>query len=298
MRLCLGTVQFGMDYGIKGGRRPPEDAAAAIIGEAVDGGVDAIDTAAAYGEAESVVGRFLESHTGARDGLFIVSKFGTDAFGGAARADFGGRLVEAVRSSLAKLATDRLDACLCHVATAVRDEAVIEAMTAVKSEGLARKVGFSVYETDEALAAIDSGAVDFLQVPYSVLDQRMALAGVFEKAAARGVEVHVRSAFVQGLALMDADAVPDWLAGARRLVRDLEGLCADAGMTRRLLALAFVRRRNEASHLVFGVDNVRQLREILDDFSKPVPDTVLCEAERMFADVDPGLVMPNKWRKA
>lgn len=298
MKLCLGTVQFGMDYGIQGGRRPSASESAAIIGEAVSGGVDAIDTAAAYGEAESVVGRFLALHPGLRDGLFIVSKFGTDVFDGVARADFGGRLAEAVRSSLAKLAIDQLDAYLCHVATAVRDEAVIEAMMAVRSEGLARKVGFSVYETDEALAAIDSGAVDFLQIPYSVLDQRMARAGVFKKAAARGVEVHVRSAFVQGLVLMDADAVPDWLAGARRLVRDLEGLCSDAGITRRRLALAFVKRRNEISHLVFGVDNAWQLREILDDFSEPVPDAVLCEAERMFADVDPGLVMPNKWRKA
>ena len=298
MKLCLGTVQFGMDYGIQGGRRPSASESAAIIGEAVSGGVDAIDTAAAYGEAESVVGRFLALHPGLRDGLFIVSKFGTDVFDGVARADFGGRLAEAVRSSLAKLAIDQLDAYLCHVATAVRDEAVIEAMMAVRSEGLARKVGFSVYETDEALAAIDSGAVDFLQIPYSVLDQRMARAGVFEKAAARGVEVHARSAFVQGLALMDADAVPGWLAGARRLVRDLEGLCADAGTTRRRLALAFVRRRRGISHLVFGVDDARQLGEILADFQAPVADAVLDEAERMFADVDPGLVMPNKWRKA
>jgi len=297
MKLCLGTVQFGMDYGIQGGHRPSAADAAAIIGEAVSGGVDAIDTAAAYGEAESVVGRFLASRPGVRDGLFLVSKFGTDLFCGTARADFGGRLADAARSSIAKLATDRLDAYICHVATAVRDDAVIEAMASVKAEGLARKVGFSVYETDEAMAAIDSGAVDFLQVPYSVLDQRMARDGVFDKASARGVEVHARSAFVQGLALMDADAVPDWLYGARRLLRDLEGLCADAGTTRRRLALAFVRRRSGISHLVFGVDDSRQLGEILADFQAPVADDVLDEAERMFADVDPRLVMPNKWRR-
>ena len=298
MKLCLGTVQFGMDYGIQGGRRPSADAAVATLGEAVAGGVDAIDTAAAYGEAESVVGRFLTSRPAVRNGLFVVSKFGMDVFNGASRAEFGGRLVDAVRASLAKLATDRLDAYICHVASAVRDDSVMEAMSAVQSAGLARKVGFSVYETDEALAAIDSGAVDFLQVPYSVLDQRMASAGVFEKAAVRGVEVHARSAFVQGLALMDVNEVPDWLAGARRLVRDLEDLCVGAGITRRRLALAFVRRRSEVSHLVFGVDGVRQLHEILEDFSQPVPDDVLDEAGRRFAEVDSRLVMPNKWRRS
>ena len=298
MKLCLGTVQFGMDYGIQGGHRPSGDVAVSIIGEAVDGGVDAIDTAEAYGEAESVVGRFLSSRPGVREGLFIVSKFGLDACKGASGGECVDRLREAAERTLGRLGADRLDAYICHVSSAVRDDDVLEAMAGVRAAGLARKVGFSVYEVDEAEAALESGSVDFLQVPYSVLDQRMAIAGVLEKAVARGVEVHARSAFVQGLALMDAERVPEWLAGARRLVRDLEGLCSDAGITRRRLALAFVKRRNEISHLVFGVDNARQLREILDDFSEPVPNAVLCEAERMFADVDPGLVMPNKWRKA
>ena len=297
MKLCLGTVQFGMDYGIQGGRKPTVSEAVEIMGMAVDGGVDALDTAAAYGEAEKAIGRFLSMRPGVRAGMFLVSKFGTNVFDGVQRGEYASRLGAAARQSLGRLGTDRLDAYICHVATAVRDDAVIEAMASVKSEGLARKVGFSVYETDEAMAAIDSGAVDFLQVPYSVLDQRMARAGVFEKAAAHGVEVHARSAFVQGLALMDADAVPDWLDGARRLARSLEGLCADAGTTRRRLALAFVRRRRGISHLVFGVDGSRQLGEVLADFRAPVADEVLDEAERIFADVDPRLVMPNKWRK-
>ena len=297
MNLCLGTVQFGLDYGIQGGRKPTVPEAVEIMGMAVDGGVDAIDTAAAYGDAEMVVGRFLAMRPGVRDGMFLVSKFGTDVFEGAQRGEYAARLGAAMRQSLERLGTDRLDAYICHVATAVRDDAVLEAMAAVRSEGLARKVGFSVYETDEALAAIDSGAVDFLQVPYSVLDQRMALAGVFEKAEARGVEVHARSAFVQGLALMDAERVPEWLAAARPLLHRLEGLCVDAETTRRRLALAFVRRRGGISHLVFGVDDARQLREILADFSAPVADGVLDAAEQMFADVDPRLVMPNKWRK-
>ena len=297
MKLCIGTVQFGMDYGIQGGRRPSDDASAAIIGEAVDGGVDAIDTAAAYGGAESVVGRFLASRPGVRDRPFVVSKFGLDALNGAAAGACRGNLIEAARLSLGRMGVDCLDAYICHVPTAVRDDAVLEAMAGVREAGLARKTGFSVYEVDEAMAAIDSGVVDFLQVPYSVLDQRMAMAGVFEKAAARGVEVHSRSAFVQGLVLMDAESVPGWLDGAAKLVRALEGLCADSGVTRRRLALAFVRRRREVSHLVFGVDNLCQLREILADFSEPVADDVLDEAARMFADVDPCLVMPNKWRK-
>lgn len=297
MKLCLGTVQFGMDYGIQGGHRPSDSDAVAIIGEAVDGGVDAIDTATAYGDAENVVGQFLSARPDARDGLFIVSKFGTDIFEGARQGEHAARLCAAARRSLVRMGTDRLDAYICHVSSSVRDDAVLEAMTTARERGLARKIGFSVYEIDEAVSAINSGAIDFLQVPFSVLDQRMARAGVFEMAVSRGVEIHSRSAFVQGLALMSPENVPDRLAGARRLVGDLESLCAASGTTRRRLALAFVRRRSEISHLVFGVDDMQQLREVLEDFAAPVADDVLDEAARMFADVDPCLVMPNKWRK-
>ncbi len=296
MRLCLGTVQFGMDYGIQGGAMPCQNDALDIMRAAVEGGVDALDTAAAYGDAEVVVGRFLSMGNRIRESISIVSKFGAEAFVGAEPSDYGERLIIAARKSLSRLHTDFLDAYICHVPEMVGEEAVLSALTSLRGSGLARKVGFSVYEVDDAVAAIKSGVVDFLQVPYSVFDQRMARAGVFDLAATHGVEVHSRSAFVQGMALMEADLIPEWLAGARRLVLDLEAICAGAGTTRRRLALAFVKRRPDITHLVFGVDNRRQLEEVLGDFSAEVPSAALDEAERMFSEVDPALVMPNKWR--
>ena len=63
MKLCLGTVQFGMDYGVQGGSRPSVNEAVAMLDFAVQNGVDAIDTAAAYGTAEEVIGEFLASRT-------------------------------------------------------------------------------------------------------------------------------------------------------------------------------------------------------------------------------------------
>ena len=298
MKLCLGTAQLGMGYGIRGGAKPSLSAALSLLDIAVERGVDAMDTATAYGDAEAVLGRFFDSRPEVRDGVSVVSKFGMGVFDGADRHAYPDRLKRAVLESLARIGKDRLYGYLCHVSDAVRNEVVISAMAEVKRDGLADHVGFSVYEAEEAILAIKSGVVDLLQVPFSVFDQRMLHAGVLELAQRRGVEVHSRSAFVQGLALMDVAEVPDWLAGARRLVRDLEALCAAAGISRRRLALAFVRRRHEISHLVFGVDNVRQLGEIIDDFAGPVPEEVIEEAERMFTDVDPRLVMPNKWRMA
>lgn len=297
MRLCLGTVQFGGDYGIRGGRKPSVEDAVRMLDYATQNGVDAIDTAAAYGSAEEVVGEFLGRRTVSRDRLFIVSKFGTDVFEGVAPGEWGAALSAALARSLKRLKTDYLDAYVCHVATAVSNAAICEAMAQAKESGLVRHVGFSVYETDEAKSCAANGVYDFMQVPFSVLDQRMATGGALSAAAAKGMTVHARSAFVQGLALMEENEVPERLAAARPLVRRFGEFCATTGVSRRTLALAFVRRRWEISHLVFGVDNLEQLKENIAAFGETVPENVLDEAERIFHDVDSDLVMPNKWRK-
>lgn len=296
MRLCLGTVQLGVDYGICGGRRPSVEEAIRLLDYATQNGVDALDTAAAYGRAEEVVGEFLRRKTIPRNRLFITTKFGADVFTGSRPECWGAALETALSRSLDRLRTDYVDAFVCHVSGAATDEAMMEAMAKVKSTGRIRHVGVSVYEIEEACACLASPVCDFMQVPFSVLDQRMAREGVFAAAASRQMLVHARSPFVQGLALMRDAEIPDRLSAARPVVRALEDLCRTFGVTRRALALAYVRRQQAVSHLVFGVDGMDQLRENLASFSVSVPEEALTAAERQFGDVDPALVMPNKWR--
>lgn len=297
MRLCLGTVQFGMDYGVQGGSRPSVKDAVAMLDFAVRNGVDAIDTAAAYGTAEEVVGEFLAGGTTPRDAVQVISKFGMDIFGGASAEEFPNRLRSAAEKSLKRLRTDYLDAFICHVPSAAGDVAVVAAMAALKSAGLARHVGFSVYETAEAMACLDADAVDFIQAPFSVFDQRMKSSGALARAAANGVDVHTRSAFVQGLMLMSPESVPQHLADTKPYVEELESLCRERGITRRALALAYVKAQPEISHLVFGVDNMAQLKEIIADFNRNIPADTVSDIAARFASVPAEIFMPNKWRK-
>ena len=298
MKLCIGTVQFGMDYGVQGATRPSVADAVAMLDFATKNGVDAIDTAVSYGEAERVVGKFLALKTVPRESLQVISKFGMDVFAGDGAADCRKRLRAAAEESLTRLRTEYLDAFICHVPTAAGDAAVTEAMAALKDSGLARHVGFSVYGTDEARASLAADVVDFMQVPFSVLDQRMAKEGVFTAAEARGVDVHARSAFVQGLMLMPVESIPERVAAAKPYVAELEAQCRGCGITRRALALAFVKAQRGISHLLFGVDCMGQLREILEDFRLDVPREVVESIAARMADVPSEIFMPNRWRKA
>ena len=296
MRLCLGTVQFGMDYGVQGGSRPSLGDAVAMLDYATQNGVDAIDTAAAYGTAEEVVGEFLSRKTLPRESLQVISKFGTNIFDGAPVAEYAARLRAAAETSLRRVKCDYLDAYICHVPTAAGDSAIIEAMAVLKASGLVRHVGFSVYDPDQAQACLVADVVDFIQSPFSLLDRRMETSGALAAACAKGVDLHTRSAFVQGLMLMDVAKIPDHLVATRPIIRDLEAACAAAGLSRRALALAFVKANSNISHLVFGVDNMAQLKEIVADFGRPVDfGAVLSIADR-FAAVDPSIFLPNNWK--
>ena len=296
MRLCIGTVQFGMDYGVQGGMHPAVEDAVRMLDYATQNGVDAIDTAAAYGTAEEVVGEFLSRKTLPRESVQVISKFGTGIFEGASVADYAVRLRAAVETSLKRIWSDYLDAYICHVPTAAGDPAIIEAMAALKASGLVRHVGFSVYDPDQVRACLMSDVVDFIQSPFSFLDRRMATSGALAEARAKGVDLHTRSAFVQGLMLMDAAKIPEHLAVTRPVISDLEAACAEAGLSRRALALAFVKANPNISHLVFGVDNLEQLKEIVSDFDRSVDwDAVKFLADR-FAAVDPAIFLPNNWK--
>ncbi len=297
MGLCIGTVQFGMDYGVQGGKRPPLEDSLAMLDYATQNGVDAIDTAAAYGTAEEVVGEFLARRTLPRESLQVISKFGTKIFEGADAAAYPAHLRSAAETSLRRLRTDYLDAYICHDPVAAGNPAIIDAMATLKSAGLARHVGFSVYETSEAMACIPPETVDFVQAPFSILDQRMKTGGFLSAAAARGIDVHTRSAFVQGLMLMPLDAIPERLAATRPFVAELEAACVAHGITRRTLAIAYVRSQPQISHIVFGVDNIGQLKEIVHDFGEDVPAGMIEEIAARFTDIDQSIFMPNKWRK-
>lgn len=296
MKLCLGTVQLGISYGLNGRRPPSMDEAIEMMTYAVANGVDAFDTAVAYGSAEEIVGEFLQRRLCPRDKIQIITKFGMDIFGQGVDAGAGHKIRDAACRSLKRLKTDYLDAFLCHVPTSVYDQYVVEGLEALKRDGLARHVGITAYEVDDACACAASSSLDFLQIPLSVLDQRMVTRKVIAQCVTTGTVVHARSAFVQGLLLMDVNAVPPHLAGCIPVLREFSRLCADCGVDRRQVALSYVKRQQDVADLVFGVHDMEQLQETISDFNANVDVAVVDEIARQFSDVDANLFMPNKWR--
>ena len=299
MKLALGTVQFGMDYGIRGQCRPKESEAVRMLEFAVEHGIDNIDTADAYGCAEEIVGTFLKKSPVPREKLTLISKLLPHSLDDVPEERYFSVIRTGVLRTLERMRTDYLDVFLFHTAEYVFDPAKLDALAGLKREGLVRATGVSVYEVEEARAGILNPAVDFLQMPCSICDQRMERAGIFEFAARHGTRIHTRSAFLQGLLLMTEEEVPEFLKRARPMVTEIQRFCHARHLSPVEVALGYVRRLAPAvSQLVFGVDCMEQLKEDIQLFERPVDIESLEELGRKFTDLEADIVMPSLWKRA
>ena len=207
--LSLGTVALGVDYGIAAPGefgRPDEDDAIRLVREALDRGITLIDTAPAYGESERIVGRAA----GGDPRAIIATKVNPSI------RNPQSAIRNSLESSLRALGRDVLDIVQIHNATRamIEDGAITDALLEAQRRGLIRVIGASIYGEDAARAVIASAAYGVLQVALNALDQRM-LQEVIPSAAAAGIGVIVRSAFLKGALTPKAQWLPEPLAALR-----------------------------------------------------------------------------------
>jgi aryl-alcohol dehydrogenase-like predicted oxidoreductase len=279
MKLGLGTVQFGQAYGVSNtrGRVPPQDASA-ILDVARDAGITTLDTAANYGEAENVLAgvdtkgfRIVTKTIGLKNGLEAV--------------------VARARQSAQTL---RADTLLVHAASDLAGadgEKLWNAMRDLREQGLFRKIGISAYIADDPAALARRLKPDVMQIPFSLLDQRLLADGSLARLSDLGVELHARSLFLQGLLFLRPEQLPDKLKSAAPHLAAVQAKLQEAGTTKLAAALGFVRGRAEIGVALVGVTSRGELEEILAADKRPLPelDWTAC------ALTDETVLTPSLW---
>ncbi len=157
----------------------------ALLGGALDAGLDVIDTAECYYESERLIGRAVGHR---RKEFFLFTKCGHDQ--GIGLPEWTPRLVEAsVERSLRLLRTDRVDLLQLHSCDEkiLRKGDLLEALERLLSAGKTRFIGYSGDGAD-ALAAVRTGRFDVLQISISVADQE-AIELVVPEARAAGMGI-------------------------------------------------------------------------------------------------------------
>lgn len=294
--LALGTVQFGMEYGIQRGGRPDVDAACAMMERAVSRGVAAFDTAAAYGDAESVVGAFSRAHPDMLARTSIISKLAPGVIKpDMTRAEMERAALSAAEGSLSRIGASRLAAYLFHDSDMIFNDDAVAALCSVKSHGLTDAIGVSTYTPQQASRALSLDCVGAVQVPYCALDRRLDRAGIFDEAERRGVTIYARSSLLQGLLAMEPDALPEKMAFAAPYLARFREICARHGASPLEAALWHAASRRGIDFVVFGVDRMEQLDGYIDVFTTAPNEALLRDIAASFDDVPDRVVRPDLW---
>lgn len=258
--ISLGTVELGMDYGIASTGetlRPQEADAARLLHRALDLGVNLVDTARAYGEAEGVIGRALAAR---RREFHLVSKVQT--FPALSVEERRQRMEASAEESLRQLRTDALDLLLLHSGAAddLGGPELADTLDRLRDRGLTRFVGASVYGPAAALAALRTGRYDCLQIAWNLVDRR-AEAEVNRLAAESNVGLMIRSVVMRGALTHRFQFLPDSLAPVREAAGRMAALAAAHGLTLPELAYRYILSQPGPLTALVGTGRIAELEE-------------------------------------
>jgi len=265
-------------------KEPTEEEAADILRTASELGIKYYDTAAAYGRAEERMGKYAPKDARIISKL-LPQKLLPDPV-----------IKDEVQKSSRKV-NAHLNGYLYHTPENIYDKRLVGQLKQAKEEGYVDNIGVSVYEVRHGMDAARMG-FDYIQIPYSILDQRFDTCDFFNITQNKGIKVFARSAFLQGLLCSPIENIPEHLRLAKEYIKTLEKFSSQFNLSRIEIAFLFSLWHPHIDYVVFGVDNVQQLKEDIA-ISKSGIDFEACRAELQgeFLNVPHAIIFPSLWAK-
>lgn len=259
MKFALGTAQFGLHYGVANAAgRVKVHEAKAILEGAQACGMNTLDTAIAYGDSEAVLGQLGGGQ------WKIITKLPEvpDDCDNVAQW-----VRHQIQQSMARIHVTQLYGVLLHRPDQLfggMGKVLYDALQDLKAQGLTHKIGVSVYGPGELDLLFSVYGFDLVQAPLNILDRSLVESGWANQLHDAGVEVHARSAFLQGLLLMPARQRPAkfnrwadvWATWDRWLVRER--------LTPLQACLRYVSNLSVIDRVIVGVDTAIQLTQIVE----------------------------------
>ena len=285
-KLALGTVQFGMDYGINSGIKVEQNEVLKIVNLARKSGITLIDTAQLYGSSEKVLGNV---NTVDFDIVTKSRAFEQDII----NENEANLVINDLDHSLKLLKQKSLYAFLVHHGEDLLKpggEMIFNKLQILKEQGLVKKIGFSAYIDNQLIKIIERFDIDIIQLPMNILDNRLINNGLLNKLYSRGIEIHTRSVFLQGLLLMDMDKRPKYFDRWSNLWKFWYEWLSDNKLTPLEASIRYMISKSEISRVLVGVDNKDQLKNIINASDGNIPTI----PEELTTD-DPDLLNPGNW---
>ncbi len=282
--MTLGTVEFGLDYGITNiNGKVGYETVKEILNFAKKSGINTLDTARNYGDSEAVLGRI------GVDSYKIVTKLPVVD-------NSSSRMINIFFNSLERLKQKNIYGLLIHNIDGINNknfDTIFKEISDLKNQGLVEKIGFSTYDPKHVDFLLKNFDFDLIQVPFNIFDQRLLYGGQLSKLKRNGVEIHARSVFLQGLLLMSLKNIPLWFDPIRNKLENFHLEAKKNNLSTLELALGFAHSINEIDKIIVGVDTLEHLEEIVTSSSASINTT---EFSNLLIN-DPIFVNPSNWKK-
>jgi aryl-alcohol dehydrogenase-like predicted oxidoreductase len=290
MKIGLGAVQFGMSYGVsnKHGQTTREQIIK-ILELAQKNGIKVLDTAPSYGNSEDILGEVVNNN----DWKLVtkIPHFSDNCL----NSSHANQLQESFNRSLFNLRKKNIYGLLLHSCDDLLKpggELLFQKMEYLKSIGMVKKIGVSLYDGQQIDQLLDNYPIDLVQLPVNIFDQRLIKGGQLAKLKKYNVEIHARSIFLQGFLLMPPNNIPPWFDPIRGVLESFHKEAKKRNMSVLQLALSFVQSIDEVDKVIIGVNTLKQLKEVVDAALIRV-NTM--ELSYMSID-DPEFINPVNWK--
>lgn len=294
MDLGLGTVQFGLNYGVsnRAGKTNRFDVFD-ILDEANKSHIKYLDTASFYGDSEAVLGNYPSIEQ-----FKIVTKIVPIKKTHISNSDID-LVHECFDRSLERLHTKTLYGLLIHHAVDLITNGgakIFEFLQSMKSKGRVKNIGISIYPEDDLDALLSSYELDLIQLPLNVLDQRLLNNGTLERCKKKGLEIHVRSAFLQGLLLMNIETIPSFFNPIRKTIKAFNDACKSKDLSNIDGVYGYLRNIPYIDVVLIGVNNKDQLKANIESWNRMTKIGFVDIDYPAFSIEQKEFINPSLWR--
>ena len=286
-KLILGTVQFGLDYGVNNTTgKPSKVNIKSILDSAFNSGIQLLDTAEAYGDSQNKIGEY---HNNSTNKFNVITKFSSNVDG------FSLNIIERVYNNLKILNVDKL---YCYMFHSFNDfnkyfEKYRKDLLILKRDGIINNIGVSLYSNDEFESVLEFDEITLIQLPFNLLDNNNKRGNILKKAKAKRIEIHTRSVFLQGLFFKNTSNLSIKIKPLRPYLNLLNDLC-DEEYKMNDLALNYVCNQNNIDKVLIGVDDVHQLESNILSEKKNIEKELIENIEAINVK-ETKILNPSNW---
>jgi len=284
LKLGIGTLQFGQNYGVanKTGKLKSKDIIA-IKNLAQKNNVNIIDTAEVYGDSEKRLGELGFSK------FKLVSKLPTinppkDRFNW---------VLNSLKSFFKKLKINKIYGMHIHNTKYILDkkgDQIYKGLVYAKEKGLIKKIGVSIYTIKELKKIISKYRIDLVLLPFNIFDQRLLKSNILQELKDRNIEIHTRTSFLQGLLLMNKKNIPNKFFRYKNFFENWENICKKKKMTKYEVCLKYALSNSYIDKVIVGIDSSRQFKKLINSAGYIDVSTKSIDASKEI-----NLINPSKW---